>query len=679
MNKICRCLSGVWIIGLLCLLLSIPVSAETPYITYTYDSYDQAVSTATAYEPSDVWCPSGESALDEPTDVYVTDAGEIFVLDSGHSRIVVLDSSLQPVRTVLPTLPDGQPLQFQKASGLFVTADGRILVADSTAGTVYILDAEGREIHQLDRPDSPLLEDSFHYQPIKVLEDGAGILYVLSDGCYNGALQFEKDYSFLGFFGREDVDVTPKVLLNYFWKQIVTDQQAAGLSRTVPVEMVSFCVDEKDFIFTIRKGNEVTSGQVRKLNARGSNVLEDKNFGDKISDIQLCDIAVDDSGYISIVDSKSGRIFQYDPEGTLLYAFGGIGTQDGTFAVPTAIETLGDDLLVLDRQNGSLTRFTPTAFARNVRTAVTSYRHGRYEEAREPWEEVLKADRCYEYANLGMGKIAERLGDYTAAMDYYYLGNDRTLYSGAFASSRDDWVRSAFPWILALVLVLGAVLVTVSKKRGHKVKVIYSGGRPAKKYPGYCLFHPVAGYEDLKQEKTGSLLLAGVILVLFLAVSIIARQVTGYVFNQNRPEEFNLLVMIASTWGLFALFVVCNWAVTTLMEGKGKLSEIVTFCSYALVPYILGTACLIVLSHVLSQDEAVFYTIAQWLVYGWTGFCLFVALLQVHQYTVKKTVGSILLTVAGMVICAVVVAIAYSVVTQLVSFLVTLVNEWSLK
>ncbi len=575
MNKICRCLSGVWIIGLLCLLLSIPVSAETPYITYTYDSYDQAVSTATAYEPSDVWCPSGESALDEPTDVYVTDAGEIFVLDSGHSRIVVLDSSLQPVRTVLPTLPDGQPLQFQKASGLFVTADGRILVADSTAGTVYILDAEGRKIHQLDRPDSPLLEDSFHYQPIKVLED--------------------------------------------------------------------------------------------------------KNFGDRISDIQLCDIAVDDSGYISIVDSKSGRIFQYDPEGTLLYAFGGIGTQDGTFAVPTAIETLGDDLLVLDRQNGSLTRFTPTAFARNVRTAVTSYRHGRYEEAREPWEEVLKADRCYEYANLGMGKIAERLGDYTAAMDYYYLGNDRTLYSGAFASSRDDWVRSAFPWILALVLVLGAVPVTVSKKRGHKVKVIYSGGRPAKKYPGYCLFHPVAGYEDLKQEKTGSLLLAGVILVLFLAVSIIARQVTGYVFNQNRPEEFNLLVMIASTWGLFALFVVCNWAVTTLMEGKGKLSEIITFCSYALVPYILGTACLIVLSHVLSQDEAVFYTIAQWLVYGWTGFCLFVALLQVHQYTVKKTVGSILLTVAGMVICAVVVAIAYSVVTQLVSFLVTLVNEWSLK
>ena len=164
------------------------------------------------------------------------------------------------------------------------------------------------------------------------------------------------------------------------------------MARILPVEFISFCIDEKDFIYTIRQGNDVESGQVRKLNAKGTNVLPDEVFGDRIEDPMLNDIVVDDEGFISILDKSSGRVFQYDQESTLLYAFGGKGTQKGCFATAEAIESQGDRLLVLDSERGSITVFEPTAFARNIRKGSLLYSDGKYQEAMEPWKQVLASD-----------------------------------------------------------------------------------------------------------------------------------------------------------------------------------------------------------------------------------------------------------------------------------------------
>ena len=50
----------------------------------------------------------------------------------------------------------------------------------------------------------------------------------------------------------------------------------------------------------------------------------------------------------SLLDRRRGRIFTYDHEGNLLYIFGGLGTQAGTFVTPVAIENIGNTIIVLD-------------------------------------------------------------------------------------------------------------------------------------------------------------------------------------------------------------------------------------------------------------------------------------------------------------------------------------------
>ena len=680
MKRACRAVCCL--LALLAVLTLIPsrASAEAAYPSYTYNGNGQPVPTAVPYEATIVLNTDslGIGPLDGPTDLYVTDEGEIFVLDAGNDRVVVLRKDFQADRVIIPTDDEGEPLDFKSPSGISVCADGTILLCDRKGKAVYILDEEGKQLRKVEKPDSSILPKNFQFQPVKAEMDSGGILYVVSSGSYSGALQFDVDGSFMGFYGSEEVDLTLKVLLDHFWKNILSDEAAEDISRTVPVEFISFCIDKKDFIFTIRKGNEVNSGQVRKLNAKGDNVLDDtKVFGDRTDSALLADLVVDDEGFITIIDSGTGRVMQYDPDGELLYAFAGKGSQAGTFSTPAAVESIGDSLLVLDKDRGLITLFTPTEFAKNVRLGTLLYRDGRYKEAMEPWQAVLTRDNNYALANIGMGKIYEGLGDYPAAMDYYEKGDVKNFYSDAFEKNRADLLRENFALVMLAVLIVIAVpMVLLNRKPVAKER--YTGGRLKRKYPFYCLLHPLTGYDDLKSERSGSFWLATLIVAALFLVSVLAHQLTGFAFNTNRTDELNLWVILFSTVGVFIAFVTCNWAVTTIMDGEGSFGEIWVFSAYALLPLVLFNGALIVLSNVLTLDEATFYYAIQWIGYGWTAICMFIAIREVHQYTLVKTLVTLAITFAGLVIVVVIAAIVYSVFGQLISFISTIWSEITL-
>ena len=680
MKRACR--AACCLLALLAVLTLIPsrASAEAAYPSYTYNGNGQPVPTAVPYEATIVLNTDslGIGPLDGPTDLYVTDEGEIFVLDAGNDRVVVLRKDFQADRVIIPTDDEGEPLDFKSPSGISVCADGTILLCDRKGKAVYILDEDGKQLRKVEKPDSSILPKNFQFQPVKAEMDSGGILYVVSSGSYSGALQFDVDGSFMGFYGSEEVDLTLKVLLDHFWKNILSDEAAEDISRTVPVEFISFCIDKKDFIFTIRKGNEVNSGQVRKLNAKGDNVLDDtKVFGDRTDSALLADLVVDDEGFITIIDSGTGRVMQYDPDGELLYAFAGKGSQAGTFSTPAAVESIGDSLLVLDKDRGLITLFTPTEFAKNVRLGTLLYRDGRYKEAMEPWQAVLTRDNNYALANIGMGKIYEGLGDYPAAMDYYEKGDVKNFYSDAFEKNRADLLRENFALVMLAVLIVIAVpMVLLNRKPVAKER--YTGGRLKRKYPFYCLLHPLTGYDDLKSERSGSFWLATLIVAALFLVSVLAHQLTGFAFNTNRTDELNLWVILCSTVGVFIAFVTCNWAVTTIMDGEGSFGEIWVFSAYALLPLVLFNGALIVLSNVLTLDEATFYYAIQWIGYGWTAICMFIAIREVHQYTLVKTLVTLAITFAGLVIVVVIAAIVYSVFGQLISFISTIWSEITL-
>ncbi len=132
-----------------------------------------------------------------------------------------------------------------------------------------------------------------------------------------------------------------ETILNQFWKSILTEAQAANMKRSVPAEFVSFCVGDGDFIYTVRKGNDVQTAQVKKLNALGDNILPEKVFGDRG---RHCPARRYHGGSRRLYHHPRQRqrpAVQYDGESNLLFAFGGKGNQTGLAQNPAAVQALG--------------------------------------------------------------------------------------------------------------------------------------------------------------------------------------------------------------------------------------------------------------------------------------------------------------------------------------------------
>src|SRR5690625_5098314 len=130
-------------------------------------------------------------------------------------------------------------------------------------------------------------------------------------------------------------------------------------------------------------------------------------------------------GVYSALDYKRGRIFTYDEDGNLLYVFGQIGEQRGTFRSPVALARINEDILVLDKGFNRLTRFKPTQFGQLVNQAVMYYNEGNDQKSAEYWHDVLQLDANYEVAYVGIGKALLMEGKNKEAMEYFENGYSR--------------------------------------------------------------------------------------------------------------------------------------------------------------------------------------------------------------------------------------------------------------
>lgn len=685
----------IFIVIMLIALSQTAALAEGPYINYTYDFWGKAVPSAAGYLPVSVISGSSLNIgeFKNPGDMCFRD-GVLYLLDSGNSRIVELDGSFKLINTLSPTDVDNNNIIFQEATGIFVDERKDIYIADKSAKAVYILNEKGVLVSRIEKPESDILPPGFDYQPYKVLADSAGMVYVISKGCYSGALQFDQKHDFTGFFGSEKVAVTAQLIRDLLWKRIMSKEQASKMVRYVPVDYNNFDIDPEDFIYTCRNDVQNQVGQIRKLNPLGENILWyfetgfSQIFGDQehywdyqsgYIDSVIIDVDVSDQGFINILDSRRGRVFQYDQNSNLLFAFGGKSNQQGTFKNPVSIESIGEKIAVLDNSTASLTVFNPTPYAQDVHKADILFNDGRYVAALQLWENALKYDHNYELANIGIGKAYEKQGRSKDALGFFKQANDRYDYSNAFYQYRSDMLHKYFPFFMLGIILLVILPFIIGRIMRKYKKDEYSLNVGKFRYPFYTMLHPFKGFSELKTEKKGSLTAANIIVFLFFTVSILIRQNTGFSFNYNKMEDFNILYTALGTMGLFVLWAVSNWSVSTLMEGEGKFTEIWIFSAYAILPFVLLMIPVTIISNFLTKDEAAFFYLADFITYAWAAVCLIVAIKEVHQFTLKRTILIILLTILGIALMVVLYSIVYSMFFQLIGFIKTIINEIMLR
>jgi len=454
---------------------------ELPYDTYNYNYREYIVMTPAAYVPDAAVTGQmvGAGNFFEPQDFCVAQDGKVYVADTKNNRIVVLDKEMTKTELIIDGFDnEGTADTFNQPYGVCVSENGQLYVADSMNKRIVVLTPEGEFIKIIDNPQSEILEEGFEFVPLKVTVDYADRVYVISRNAFEGILVFESDGNFTGYFGTIEVKIT---LWEKFWRKIATKEERSRQQLFIPTEFTGMDVDDGGFIYATNIDSDGVQA-VRRLNPQGKDVIqkgENENvggdivtgvYGDYGGPSQITDIVYRGKGMYSMLDRKRGRIFTYDKEGNLLYIFGGLGSQEGTFNTPIAIEESDGQLLVLDAYHNSIMKFNPTEYGNLINQAVGLRFDGDETQAIEIWEKVLRLDENNELANSGIGKAYLTAGDNEKAMKYLELGMNRKYYSVAWKRYRNEILTENMSVVMTLLVVLIAVWLIYSKFFKKKLK-----------------------------------------------------------------------------------------------------------------------------------------------------------------------------------------------------------------
>lgn len=443
-------------------------AVDMPFSPVTYNSWGEPIQGASGYEPIEEIDGSSLEVGDllAPTDISVLpDQTAMYLLDAGNNRLIRCDTDFKNAVILDSFLLDGQKTELKEPTGLFTT-DENVYIADKNNARVLKCDFSGNVLQVFSKPDSAMFPQDSDFLPIKVATDSTGVVYVLCEGIYMGAVMYSSEGEFLGFYGSNKVQSSFASVFNKFIATFISKEAKSKMQKYVPVEYNNFCIDNEDFIYTCTNTVD-NSEMIKKLNASGANVLSLKakqgfGFGDPnpqringtLAVSRFVDVSVDDKGYLYALDFTTGKVFVYDSDVNLMFVFGGSGTQNGLFMIPTAIEAFGNRVCVLDKEKACVTVFQQTEFGQLVNTAMAAYNDGRYEEALEPWNQVLKYNANYRLAYIGIGKAYLEAGNSEEALENFEVAHYKSGYNDAYKEYRLNKMRARFPIYFTIAVLL---------------------------------------------------------------------------------------------------------------------------------------------------------------------------------------------------------------------------------
>jgi tetratricopeptide (TPR) repeat protein len=671
--------------GIVLFLSTVAYQAYTQDIkAYIYDEEGYAVPCPRPYIYEAfidfTFLPSG--ALYKPEDLFIDKEGNFYIADTGNKRILKLSSGGKILLEI-------KNKEMPKPMGLFVDDErGDIYIADSGKNHLLRFDSRGELLRIYPKPESAVIPEDFIYSPAKVLIDKRGLIYVIGTGASKGIILLDKEGAFRGFFG---ANPAPFSFSRWLARLVATEEQKVKLLLQTLLTSSNFTIDDQGFIYVVTKAIE--EDQIRKLNALGINTYEPGEYGEEhvvskrnIKPPELSSIDVNKEGIITVLDGMTSKIFQYNQAGDLLFTFGGKSDSVGFFREAKDIALDGNTGLfyVLDSKQKGLHVFKPTAFAESVYEASFLYNNGEYERALDIWQDILSLDSNYPLAHKGVAKALSKLGRkfedmefLKAAMVHYEYAGDREGYSEAFELHRYRFLRKN----LGLIIVVAIAAIACAwlfvrfflpfiKKRAavpllSNIKSVFA-----------ILNHPFRTLESIKYNfsRKYTLLSLGV-LFFYLIAHLISLYGTSYHFADWDPNQINLATELSRLFLPWLTWCISNYLITLIFNGEGTFGQIFTFSAYSLLPYIIITLVLTLLSHVLSLNEMGIYTALKIFMYVWMVILFLSGVCRVHDYTLRGAVGISALSIIGVVLVWGAAILIFGLVSSFADFFIDLGRE----
>lgn len=679
------------ILMLLCLTLFSAIqtvnAVYNEHQSYIYNQEDEIIPAPQAYIKDKIIDSQtlGISEFQGARDLFVSEDQMIYLVDTEGQRIIVINENWEVINIIDSYIKNGSEERFASPNSVFVQGN-KIHISDSDKKKIIILNLEGEFISDIGTPQETdvegMLFEDMDYSPQKLVVDSIGNKLVISDYITHGFVKFDLEGNFQGFMGAPEAAPNP---LDAFWYRVSPAERRERMANFVPIRYNNVDSGYRGLIYGL------TANSIRVLNSAGTLLEEFQEVGDPELDNSFRDIVSRKRGLLSVLCSSTGHIFTYNKEGELLYIFGGVGNVKGSLNRPAALDSIGEKIVVLDSATGQITVYKPTEYAKMIHRGISSFNDGFYENSLQAWQEVIRRNANFELAYRREGVIFLQRNEYKTALEKFRAGRAPQNYSDAFREYRKIVIRDHFRTIMILILIALVIIWMIyllNKKkilqkyilpdhrdfvdhsRKNKLFKLYQGG----KFSLRVIFHPFAGFWELKHEKKGFGLSAAGILSLVIITYIFMRQYTGFVILGREPE-INIFQEVFSVLIPFGLWCIVNWSITTILDGKGSLKDVFIATAYALTPIILINIPLTVVSNYILREEMNFYYFFWNLGVFWMVILLLLGNMVTHEFDILKGLKIFVATIIGMGVVLFLVLLFLSVLTEMGAFINNIISE----
>jgi hypothetical protein len=635
------------------------------------------------------------------TDIFYNDESEILLLCGEFSKLYRINKTYTKCKEIKVVDKKGEAIDYSGAKGIYADKDGNIYISDTKNSRILMLDENGVLIRIIGAPVSDLIPEDFYFQPTSVARDQHNYIYVLSLGCYYGALVFTPEYEFMSFYGPNTVESNALDALSFLWDKITaTEEKQNYQEKELPYSFSDFSFDRDGYMVTCTSAVKASKyskveeyGQIKKITNNGENILYKRKLdGTTFSSASLNfletsfvygaalqsinSIVTDDNGFIYALEGGHGKIYVYDSECNLMSAFGGgieEGDQLGIFDKPVSITLCGDDILVADFDSASFTVFEPTEYGKLIKEAQSLYLKGDYDASGKLWEEILSENRNCQLAYRGLAMVYYNQGKLHESLEMAEIACDYSVYDLAWNKIISQFVADNFTIIIAILAVIViAVILLVRYFRKRNKKLI---NNPELKLLFNAPFHPFNTFEDLKYKKMGSWPIAIVLTILFYVASVLNVTSTGFLYSDVLLRNYNSFYTLFATIGLIILWSICNFLVCSMFEGKGTLKEVYVSTTYCLMPWIIFLFLKVILTNFLPLATSGLVVGIETVILIYTFFMLSIAMVKIHDFDFFRFLGTSLVVVLFMILVVFVILMCGILAEQFISFIAEIYDE----
>jgi DNA-binding beta-propeller fold protein YncE len=301
----------------------------TPYQLADMPNVDAYASVRQAVAPLSV--AGTAEGLSAPRNLAVGPNGNVYVADTGNSRIVELDEKGNLVKTWgQKSTNEANPAAgtFNEPWGIAVDRQGNVYVADTWNHRIQVFDANGSFLRAFGAPGQVEQGPAYFWGPRGVAVDSQGRVYVTDTGNKRVEVFDASGQPLFGFATGGDAGLNEPVGI------------AVGPDGRV---FVADTWNNRVAIFSADGKFQSSWG----VHGWSSNSLDNKPY-----------LAIDSQGRVYLTDPEGYRVIVFSPEGQPIEEFGQYGPEQNSFALPTGLALAPDgSLWVADAGNNRVAHY----------------------------------------------------------------------------------------------------------------------------------------------------------------------------------------------------------------------------------------------------------------------------------------------------------------------------------